>query len=1221
MVRLDGEIVALTARVEQARQAYNSLAATLGDRQRQRANLAARVRSAALAGRPVAPVAAGPIPLVGPTPPVRPEASTRAVQNLLFVLGGLLLCTAAIVFMVVTWAVVDVVGRAAILAGITGLVLAVPPLVKRRGLTATAETFSVIGLLLVLLDGYAARSVDLFGLGGWSRAAHAALVWGIGAAVAAGYQRLTRLSAPWFTALVLVQPVLPLLAYELRPGVAGWTLIFSALAVLDLVLVHRTRTVGSTGGGSGGAAPGGVALARQVLCWVAYAVALAIAAFFGLIALLVADGPGPLVLAGGPLLVAVGVLVAGAVLARHAGFQAAAGLVVVVTLAGAAWRPVAESSGAWDLVASGVIVVGLAGAVALASRRLPARVRLGPWAGGLLISGVLALVTGAMTVAVAVEAVTRSWPVWRGTGTGPVSSLDWQLPVTVLLVTVALAMLLPRSAREPIGVVGVGLAVLAVPAAVALPWWALATLELAVAVLLLLAAVRIPAPYAMTLLVRAGAGALLAGHAFLVSLARPASAAAVLGAIVLAGLTVAVLAGSGPAGRRDTPDGAGDRLAGVRRAVGGTALTVGLLAVPATMTVGLFAAGVVPWWQARAALATGVLLLGAVAVVRRHRPGYLPYADLALAGTALVTGLAPLAGRADEPIGLYSAVGLLLVVGGLHLTGVLARWRAASQAGGGGGAEGAGGGRAGAGHGPAGPASATLFCVPVLAFSATVAVAPTIAAVLLGPYVWLDRIWSGVPAGVGLAPTGWPVDGGSGAALVVLTCAAALAGWGWHRTVAGATLAAFPLAVTAILVVLAAAGARWPVVPAVALLGGLAALLIATVPVGGRTSPPGGTRFALVLVPLGVLLAGAGLAGALPTKASTLVALGLVVLAGAAIGAAADPAGAAGGSVGPTGGPARLPVARIAGWLVATGAGVTFAIAATSAAELPLRVAAFAVLGVAAVALAGGAVLRGRRPVEAVAIEAAGHAGAVIALLLTAGAIRYAAAVATLWGVAVGIRALRPGESARRRSVLASVAAGCELLAVWLLLTSEQVALLEAYTLPAALCALFAGAPGGTGPAGAEQLGDVRPGAGGCPAAQSRLGAGRRGPTVAAAAARGRCARRGAGRCALAAAGAGGARWRHPRRRRALRGGRRVGPVAPVGLPGRRRVRADRTGHHVRAAAAGPGPVAGGRGPDELSCRLGHRFPWPLAGKPAGTGFKIGRWVGGGNGGIPGTSG
>lgn len=746
VIRLDGEIVALAGRVEQARQAYTALTGALDELRRRRADLVVRIRTTVYANRPLVtapvppgapltaapPVAPRPIPAqVGPVPPipaqvgpallspapVRPEASTRAVQNLLFVLGGLLLFAAAVVFMVVTWSVVGVAGRAAILAGITGLVLALPPLAKRRGLTATAETFSVVGLLLVALDGYAAWSVDLFGVADWSGSSYAALVCGVGATVAAGYRRLTRLRAPWFTALVLAQPVLPLTAASWRPETAGWTLVFAALAGLNLAVLHTTRVepdpvgVRVGAGESGGAAPGGVALARQVLGWVAYAVALAGAGLCGLAALLVADGPGSPVLAGGPLLVAVAVLVAGAVLARSAGFQAAAGLVVVVSLAGAVLRPVAEWDASVLLVAGGLVVAGLAGAVALTGPRLPAGVRGGPRVGGLLLAGGLGLVVGAMTIAIAYEAVTRSLPVWRGTGTGRVSILDWQVPVTVLLLAVACAVLLPRSARELIGVLGTGLVVLAVPAAVALPWWALAALELTVAALLLVAAVRLPAPGVPTLLVRAGTGTVLTGHAFLLGLARPVSAAAVLGVIVLVGLGIGVLAGPVP----------GDRLAGVRRAIGGIGLGVGLVAVPGVVTVGLFAAGVAPWWQTRAALASGVLLLGAVVVLGRRRPDHLPYADTALTAAALVTGLSPLFGRTGEPVGLYAAVGVLLLVAALYLTGWLATR----------------------------PVSATLFGVPVLAFSAVVAVTPAIGAVLLGPYGWLGRIWSGSPAGRG----------------------------------------------------------------------------------------------------------------------------------------------------------------------------------------------------------------------------------------------------------------------------------------------------------------------------------------------------------------------------------------------------------------------------------------------------------------------------------------
>ncbi|MEU4216165.1 hypothetical protein AB0F10_12440, partial [Actinoplanes sp. NPDC026623] len=116
-----------------------------------------------------------------------------------------------------------------------------------------------------------------------------------------------------------------------------------------------------------------------------------------------------------------------------------------------------------------------------------------------------------------------------------------------------------------------------------------------------------------------------------------------------------------------------------------------------------------------------------------------------------------------------------------------------------------------------------------------------------------------------------------------------------------------------------------------------------------------------------------------------------------------------------------------------------------------------AVLGAAAVVLALGTALGSRRPYEGRAVQVAAHAGAFVALLLAAGSIRHAAAVCTFWGLALGLRALRPGEAAavRRGHVVAAVLA--ELGAWWLLIAGARVATLEAYTLPAAAAALLIG--------------------------------------------------------------------------------------------------------------------------------------------------------------------
>jgi hypothetical protein len=145
----------------------------------------------------------------------------------------------------------------------------------------------------------------------------------------------------------------------------------------------------------------------------------------------------------------------------------------------------------------------------------------------------------------------------------------------------------------------------------------------------------------------------------------------------------------------------------------------------------------------------------------------------------------------------------------------------------------------------------------------------------------------------------------------------------------------------------------------------------------------------------------------------------------------------------------------VARWLVAVANGAVLALASALAADLAVRWAALWVLAAAAVALAGSAVLR--RPFEARLLEVSAHATAGAAFLLALGAVWHMAAVCTLWGLAVGVRALAPGTDGRgrRTRVVAGVAA--QLVAYWLVLSASHIATLEAYTLPAAGVALFVG--------------------------------------------------------------------------------------------------------------------------------------------------------------------
>ncbi|MEU5528461.1 hypothetical protein ABZ744_16095 [Micromonospora chersina] len=1067
VVTLDREIASLTPRVEAARVAYQELAGRLSTARQRRAELAARIRLEIPAPRPVAPAPPAPVP-------VRPggaETSTRAVQSLLFVLGGLLLGTAAVVFTAVAWAAFGVAGRALILLAFTALALAAPLVARARGLRGTAETFAAVGLLLVLLDGYAAWSVDLFGVAGWPGSRYAALVGGIGAAVAAGYARLSRLTVPWFAALLTAQPVLPLAATDAEPSAAGWALVLTTLALGDLVVVVALRGrvaptgagfagpvgdgagaggqgVGLAGGGpvqpdpgvrAGGAAAGGgpaaapppgwpatVAPARNapsevlagwVLAWVGHGLALVLAAGCALVPLVLGRAAGTPLLAGGPLLVVALALFAGALAAGGRTHRLVSAGLLVPVVATALIRPVAALRPGLLLLAAGIVVAALAGAV----RALPAGLRTGPRIGAFLVAAGLGQVATVLTGLVAAATAAAAFPAWEGGRTAEAPSWGWQLPVAVLLTAGAVALLAPRVARPLVGVVGGALAVLAAPAVTATPWPLVLVGDLAAATALLLVVVARPRRRNPTVVVTALTAAVLLGHALLVGCAAPAGAGAVLAVLAVLGTVVAAR------GRRGR---------GVQPVVAGVALAVALLAVPAGVAVALLGLGAPAWWQLRAGTAAVAVPVVAVLAVRRHWPDLHGYASAGLAVALAAVGLGPLVVPGAEPVALYAAVGALLALA-------------------------AGGG--------ARPGPAPRAVGAALAGLALLAAAPTALAVLLDLPV---RPWSGVPA---VEPV--PVAARAGLVLVLLGAVAAAYARivtpdrraaadapGWWLPV----LAALPFGAVALPVLLAAAGAPWPVVPALVFGTGVAALLLAAL-AGPRPAAP------LVLLPLGIVLTVPGLGGLLATRAGTLTGLGVLVVAATVAGAAGRPA-----------------EVRLAGWLGAVAAATGFAVTAALAGGLPLRTAGFAVLAVAAVTLHATPTLRARTaraprpagatggaetprpaesvgaaqeggparaggPVGAVALEAAAQAVALLALLLTGGALRHSAAVCLLWGLAVAVRVLRRGETPTRRWGFAAVAGGSELLGGWLLLAAGGVSVLEAYTLPAAALALGAG--------------------------------------------------------------------------------------------------------------------------------------------------------------------
>ncbi|WP_422734749.1 SCO7613 C-terminal domain-containing membrane protein [Micromonospora sp. WMMD558] len=1099
VLRLDREIVTLAGEVERARQAYQQIADRLGAARRRRTELAAAIRAefpaparsaVPVPARPPAPGRPAALPVAGPVParPGGAETSTRTVQGVLFVLGGLLLGTAAVVFTAVAWATVGVAGRALILAAVTALFLAVPLVAVRRGLRGTAETIAAVGLLLVFLDGYAAWTVDLGGVTGWPGTRYAALVGGAGAAVAAGYARLSRLTVPWFAALLAVQPVLPLSAAEVRPSAGGWAVVLVGVAVVNLLVVVALRagrgaavaseaehdgtaaqsepdTVPGTGTVPGTIGGGPVVLAGLVVAWLGYAAALTFAAGCALVPLAAGRFAGTPLLAGLPLLLVSATLLAAALLAGGPVFRGVAGALLVPVLAGALLRPVAELREGLLLGLSAPVVLLLAGVV----RLLPARWRTGPLVGALVVTGILAQVAAVTVVTLAGGAVVRSLPPWQGAGPGPVLDWGWQLPVAVAAVVAAAGLLLPRAVRLPLAAAGAGATVLAVPAGWAAPWPAVVTLDLVAAVALLGFAVGRRPARSGPVLASAVTGAVLLGHGLLVGFAAPAGAGAALAVAGLVGLVVAAL------GRRGT---------GVQRGVAGAGLAAVLLVVPAGATLATFAGGAPEWWQARAALAAAALLPAGLLAVRRHWPDLTRYASTALAVAVVPVGLAP-ALVDGEPLSLYAAVAALLAMLGPVLGGDHAAPSAVGRS---------------------------------LSVVAVAALLPVVLTALLAPYGDVP-VWSGVPA-VEAAPDDVP----AGLALPVLAAAVALAaairargdggvsasgrstdpergtpgpseggtappvapgvgqpgGWRWS-----AALLAAPFLAAALPVLLRSAGAPWPVLPAAVLLVGVVAVLAAALPAPRPLLVP-------VALPLGLVFTGAGLSGLLATRAGTLTGLAALVVTGTVVGVAG-----------------RRAVARLAGALAAVVAVTALAVTASLAAGLPLRAAAFSVLAVAVLTLAVAAALprpvpggpgpadagRGQgtpaapgpavpaapgsavpaAPGSAVpagggsgatgtavttrqALDAAAQAVAVVAFLLAVESLRHVAAVCVLWGAAVGLRLLRRGEPVELRWLLAAVAGGSELLGTWLLLAAGDVAVLEAYTLPAAALALVAGA-------------------------------------------------------------------------------------------------------------------------------------------------------------------
>ncbi|MEV7343635.1 hypothetical protein [Streptomyces sp. NPDC093544] len=117
-----------------------------------------------------------PVPAPRPATVRRPETTTPSVQNVLLILGGILLTIAAIAFTVVSWGHLGIAGRALVLGAVTLAALGAPAPLLKRGLRSTAESVAGLGLALTVLDAYALYEVALPGTDGLGYAAVASAV-------------------------------------------------------------------------------------------------------------------------------------------------------------------------------------------------------------------------------------------------------------------------------------------------------------------------------------------------------------------------------------------------------------------------------------------------------------------------------------------------------------------------------------------------------------------------------------------------------------------------------------------------------------------------------------------------------------------------------------------------------------------------------------------------------------------------------------------------------------------------------------------------------------------------------------------------------------------------------------------------------------------------------------------------------------------------------------
>jgi len=467
----------------------------------QRRSLVERLRTEAGAGAaqtgydPAPPPAPPGRPAGAQAPAPTPEWSKRRVQNLLLGLGVLLLAVAAVIFLVVSWEVLGVGGRAAVMAGFTLVAAAGATVAARRGLSATAEAVGLLTVGLALLDAYGARSAGFADLDRAAGLPYWAGALGLIAVAAGAGCAVLPLRSLRVSATVLGQLPGPLLAAEWGDGAAHPAAVVATVLTVQAVIVVAVAVGWPFGPATRDAML--VAVAGALAVWSATALAAVVAAY---------GEEGSLVLGTTLLLVLAGAATAAAVLTSSVAMDSDAtpgrlgmagallGAAAVATVA-AVWAPAAElGSSDWSFLTLSALAVVLLAAMLM----VPVSRRSSPVV-VFLLAAVAPGVAAAETVAIALVGplswLGDAWTEPAAASTRAVLGVDlsWsgEASTPLLLPSVAAALALAGvavTALRPALVAVVpllALAVLTAPAALDLPFLAALGVDIAGALLLL----------------------------------------------------------------------------------------------------------------------------------------------------------------------------------------------------------------------------------------------------------------------------------------------------------------------------------------------------------------------------------------------------------------------------------------------------------------------------------------------------------------------------------------------------------------------------------------------------------------------------------------------------------------------------------------------------------------------------------------------------------------